>query len=92
MTREDFFKMTDDEAINYIDEHYCIEDLNDACDDFVSDIAEDEEDYEELLDEYQPYDIVTNNMEDEELKAFLWENIIEQLEEIDPNEDGADAI
>lgn len=92
MTREDFFKMNDDEAINYIDVHYCIDDLNDACDDYVCQFAEDEEDFEELLDEFQPYDIVTNNLEGDELKEFLWETIIEQLEEIDPDEDGADAI
>lgn len=85
MTKEEFFFLTDEEAVQYIIDHYCMDDINDACEDFVIEeiCEEDEDEYECLMENYQPFQVLVDQMDTDDLKEYLWDEIVEQCEEID---------
>lgn len=84
ITKEDFILMTDDDAIVYIENHYCIDDINDVCEGYVFESFDfDEEICEEILEDYQPFGYVIEEMDGVELKEFLYDNIVKQCEEIE---------
>lgn len=85
MTKEEFFFLTDEEAVQYIIDHYCMDDINDACEDFVIEevCEEDEDEYECLMEESQPFEVLVDQMDTADLKEYLWDEIVERCEEID---------
>lgn len=97
MTKEEFMLLTEDAAVEYINSTYCTDDINDVCEKFIEefseDLNEDELDSLEIDEEvYTPFELVIEILEENNLKEFLWEDIVEECEEIDPEEDGSDAI
>lgn len=91
ISKEDFFAMSNDDAISYIESRYCIDDMNDACMDFIEEWCEedDEEDYDEIIYEYNGifYQYPLDILDPSEIKDFLWETIVGQCEEIEDEED-----
>ena len=97
MTKEEFMLLTEEEAVEYIKNTYYTDDINDVCEKFIEDFSEDlNEDELELfeIDEerYTPFELVIEILDENNLKEFLWEDIVEECEEIDTEEDGSDAI
>lgn len=97
MTKEEFMLLTEEAAVEYIKNTYCTDDINDVCEKFIEDFSEDlNEDELELfeIDEerYTPFELVIEILDENNLKEFLWEDIVEECEEIDTEEDGSDAI
>lgn len=94
MTKEEFMMLTEEAAVEHITNTYCTEDINDICVEFMEQYIEnlDDEELDSLDCIQEPLEFIMENLNETHLKEFLWEDIVEQCEEIDMEEDGSDAI
>ena len=85
MEKNDFMLLPDNIALEYIVKHYDIDDINDACEDFLDELSNDydEDEFDELVEKHSPFEIVQLATNGDELKDFLWSNIIEWCEEVE---------
>lgn len=91
ITKEEFFSMTESDAINYINDTFYIEDVNEVSEDFLTSAFESgmlpeyqcEEDIKEYLEDHQPFGFIIENFKDEKLREILWTEIVEQCEEVE---------
>lgn len=85
MEKNDFMLLPDNIALEYIVKHYDIDDINDACEDFLDELSNDydEDEFDELVEQHSPFEIVQLTTNGDELKDFLWSNIIEWCEEVE---------
>ena len=82
MKKNDFYKMDVADMVNYLCDHYDMDEVNDQCDEYVAELFEEYEEYEEALEDNQPIQILLDYAEDDEIKDFFWENVICALDAV----------
>lgn len=89
MEKSEFMLLSTNDATRYIEEHYDMDDICDACEDFIEEISCDYTEYEfdELIQSKTSYQFLIETLSGDDLKEYLWDNVVEWCEQIEEEED-----
>lgn len=89
MEKSEFMLLSTNDATRYIEEHYDMDDICDACEDFIDEISGNytEDEFDELVQSKPSYQIVIETLSGDDLKDYLWDNVVEWCEPVEEEED-----
>lgn len=88
--KEVFYEMEFEDVIDFVEDNYSMDDVDDVCEQYIMNLVEDEDEYQDIASEYQPFGYIYESMDTEEFKDFVWTEIVQKCEELDYDVDDSD--
>lgn len=77
ISKIDFYKMSDEQVVDFIYDNYDADDVNDVCEHYIlNEICPNRNEFEKILEDWLPFHYIQKQLSGDQLKDCLWETVV----------------